>query len=161
MSDCSYAAMSNHKLTVANLCVKSNSMWTNFADNGKIHTCMYNVCTLYTTAVGVILPRQLARFRYAFCSLRSHGTRFAYGRLRAQALSQPCLIKGRAEVERFALAANGAIERFGNLVHHELMNVWRDSILFASLTRHTIVANATIKTVPCHGKSGCLRLRSN
>lgn len=36
-------------------------MWTNFADNGKIHTCMYNVCTLYTTAVGVISPRQLAR----------------------------------------------------------------------------------------------------
>lgn len=35
-------------------------MWTNFADNGKIHTCMYNVCTMYTTAVGVILPRQLA-----------------------------------------------------------------------------------------------------
>ena len=60
MSDCSYAAMSNHKLTVANLCVKSNSMWTNFADNGKIHMCMYNVCTLYTTAVGVISPRQLA-----------------------------------------------------------------------------------------------------
>ena len=75
MSDCSYAAISNHKLTVANLCVKSNSMWTNFADNGKIHTCMYNVCTLYTTAVGVISPRQLACFRYAFCSLRSHGTR--------------------------------------------------------------------------------------
>ena len=61
MSDCSYAAMSNHKLTVANLCVKSNSLWTNFADNGKIHTCMYNVCTMYTTAVGVISPRQLAR----------------------------------------------------------------------------------------------------
>ena len=85
---------------------------------------MYNVCTLYTTAVGVILPRQLARFRYVFCSLRSHGTRdegwsiidkvcrervfeqvfcslrshgtrFAYGRLRAQALSQPCLVMGR------------------------------------------------------------------
>ena len=36
---------------------------------------MYNVCTLYTTAVGVILPRQLACFRYVFCSLRSHGTR--------------------------------------------------------------------------------------
>ena len=35
------------------------------------------------------------------------------------------------------------------------------NILFAALTRHTIVANATIKTVPCHGKSGCLRLRSN
>ena len=77
---------------------------------------MYNVCTLYTTAVGVILARQLAGVRYAFCSLRSHGTRdkagsiidrcyrervsvevfcslrshgtrFAYGRLRAQALS--------------------------------------------------------------------------
>ena len=144
MSDCSYAAMSNHKLTVANLCVKSNSLWTNFADNGKIHTCMYNVCTLYTTAVGVISPRQLAcllapkwirylvqrlldavctmyvrcmyaRWRLvndwrrlsrtfsveAFCSLRSHGTRFAYGRLRAQALSQPCLVMGRVRcVER-------------------------------------------------------------
>ena len=61
----------------------------------------------------------------------------------------------------FALATNGTIERFGNLVRQELMNVWHDSILFASLTRHTIVANATIKTVPCHGKSGCLRLRSN
>ena len=122
---------------------------------------MYNVCTTYTTAVGVISPRQLACFRYVFCSLRSHGTRFAYGRLRAQALSQPCLVKGRAKVERFVFATNGAIERFGNLVRQELMNVWRDSILFASLTRHTIVANATIKTVPCHGKSGCLRLRSN
>ena len=122
---------------------------------------MYNVCTLYTTAVGVILPRQLARFRYVFGSLRSHGTRFAYGRLRAQALSQPCLVKGRAKVERFVFATNGTIERFGNLVRQELMNVWRDSILFASLTRHTIVANATIKTVPCRGKSGCLRLRSN
>ena len=32
-------------------------------------------------------------FEHAFCSLRSHGTRFAYGRLRAQALSQPCLVK--------------------------------------------------------------------
>ena len=127
---------------------------------------MYNVCTMYTTAVGVILARQLARvrerlFECVFCSLRSHGTRFAYGRLRAQALSQPCLVMGRAKVERFVFATNGTIERFGNLVRQELMNVWRDSILFASLTRHTIVANATIKTVPCHGKSGCLRLRSN
>ena len=122
---------------------------------------MYNVRTMYTTAVGVILARQLACFRYVFCSLRSHGTRFAYGRLRAQALSQPCLVMGRAKVERFVFATNGTIERFGNLVRQELMNVWHDSILFASLTRHTIVANATIKTVPCHGKSGCLRLRSN
>ena len=98
----------------------------------------------------------------AFCSLRSHGTRFAYGRLRAQALSQPCLVKGRSQrVERFVFATNGTIERFGNLVRQELMNVWRDSILFASLTRHTIVANATIKTVPCHRKGGCLRLCSN
>ena len=61
----------------------------------------------------------------------------------------------------FASATNGTIERFGNLVRQELMNVWRDSILFAALTRHTIVANATIKTVPCHGKVECLRLRSN
>ena len=82
---------------------------------------------MYTTAVGVILPRQLACFRYVFCSLRSHGTRdkagsiidkgyrerwfvevfcslrshgtrFAYGRLRAQALSQPCLVMGKAGV---------------------------------------------------------------
>ena len=101
---------------------------------------------------------------YVLGSLRSHGTRFAYGRLRAQALSQPCLVIGRwrvLSVERFVFATNGTIERFGNLVRQELMNVWRDSILFASLTRHTIVANATIKTVPCHGKSGCLRLRSN
>ena len=30
---------------------------------------------MYTTAVGVISPRQLACFRYVFCSLRSHGTR--------------------------------------------------------------------------------------
>lgn len=49
---------------------------------------MYNVCTLYTTAVGVISPRQLAcylhRNKYdiwcnvcweTLCSLRSHGTR--------------------------------------------------------------------------------------
>ena len=36
---------------------------------------MYNVCTMYTTAVGVISPRQLACFRYVFRSLRSHGTR--------------------------------------------------------------------------------------
>ena len=36
---------------------------------------MYNVCTMYTTAVGVILARQLACVRYVFCSLRSHGTR--------------------------------------------------------------------------------------
>lgn len=49
-------------------------------------------------------------------------------------------------------ATNGAIERFGNLARQELMNVWRDSILFASLTRHTLVANATIKTVPGQGK---------
>ena len=133
-------AFAHDKLTVANLCVESNSMWTNFADNGKIHTRMYNVCTMYTTAVGVISPQPLACclhrneydiwcnvcpmtfgwcwfarlgvecstefarkrvFERAFCSLRSHGTRFAYGRLRAQALSQPCLIKGRTRcVER-------------------------------------------------------------
>ena len=68
---------------------------------------------------------------------------------------------GRAKVERFVFATNGAIERFDDLVRQELMNVWRDSILFASLTRHTIVANATIKTVPGQGKDECLRLRSN
>lgn len=122
MSDCSYAAMSNHKLTVANLCVNSNSMWTNFADNGKIHMCIYNVCTMYTTAVGVILARQLACFRYVFCSLRSHGTRDKAGsiidrcyrervsvdafcslrshgtRLLLTQQSKPCLVMGKAGV---------------------------------------------------------------
>lgn len=118
------------------------------------------VCTEMNTIFGATFVGRW--FVDVFCSLRSHGTRFAYGRLRAQALSQPCLVKGRTScVERFVFATNGTIERFGNLVRQELMNVWRDSILFASLTRHTIVANATIKTVPCHGKSGCLRLRSN
>ena len=89
-----------------------------------------------------------------FCLLRSHGTRLS---LTLQA--KPCQGTERTEVERFVFATNGTIERFGNLVRQELMNVWRDSILFASLTRHTIVANATIKTVPCHGKCGCLCLR--
>ena len=153
-------------------------MWTNFADNGKIHMCMYNVCTMYTTAVGVILPRQLAwclhRNEYdIWCNVYwtlVWGSvllaALARHTLRLWALTRPSAQptvpgQGRAKVERFEFATNGAIERFGNLVRQELMNVWRDSILFASLTRHTIVANATIKTVPCHGKSGCLRLRSN
>ena len=35
-------------------------MWTNFADNGKIHTCMYNVCTMYVQCI----PRQLAWFHH-------------------------------------------------------------------------------------------------
>lgn len=140
MSDCSYAAMSNHKLTVANLCVKSNSMWTNFADNGKIHTCMYNVCTMYTTAVGVISPRQLARLfapkwiRYLVQRLLDTGSWRYYGRtVRGKLLAGKCL---------------------------------RGNVLFASLTRHTLRLWALTRpsaqpTVPCHGKSGCLRLRSN
>ena len=85
---------------------------------------MYNVCTMYTTAVGVILARQLARFRYVFCSLRSHGTRDKAGsiidkgyrkracvdmfcslrshgtRLSLARQSKPRLVKGRAKVER-------------------------------------------------------------
>jgi hypothetical protein len=139
---------------------------------------MYNVCTLYTTAVGVILPRQLARYLHRneydiWCNvcwtlvrggiLLAALTRHA---LRLWALTRPSAqptvpCQGKDGRLRFVFATNGTIERFGNLVRQELMNVWRDSILFASLTRHTIVANATIKTVPCHGKSGCLRLRSN
>lgn len=96
-----------------------------------------------------------------FCSLRSHGTR-----LLLTQQSKPCLVMGRAKVERFVFATNGTIERFDNLVRQELMNVWRDSILFASLTRHTLRLWALTRpsaqqTVPCHGKSGCLRLRSN
>ena len=153
---------------------------------------MYNVCTLYTTAVGVISPRQLAHFRErlfgcAFCSLRSHGTRDKAGSIIDRCYRERLAWKRSARFARTAhaslmgayapkrsanrawswegrvlvFATNGTIERFGNLVRQELMNVWRDSILFASLTRHTIVANATIKTVPCHGKNGCLRLRSN
>ncbi len=83
---------------------------------------MYNVCTLYTTAVGVISPRQLACFRYVFCSLRSHGTRDEAGsiidggyrervsvdvfcslrshgtRLLLTQQSKPCLVMGKAGV---------------------------------------------------------------
>ena len=120
--------------------------------------CTYNVYhgswRDFGTAVGAISIRVL------FASLTRHT-------LRLWALTRPSAqptVPGHGKgvvCLRFALATNGAIERFGNLVRQELMNVWRDSILFASLTRHTIVANATIKTVPCQGKSGCLRLRSN
>ena len=107
-------------------------------------------------AVGAI-SRTLVRGHVLFAALARHTLRlWALTRPSAQP-TVPCHGKG----ERFVFATNGTIERFGNLVRQELMNVWRDSILFASLTRHTIVANATIKTVPCHGKSGCLRLRSN
>ena len=136
------------------------------------------VCTMYVQCI----PRQLAWFHHGswrvVCTEMNtiFGATFV-GHWFEDALSANCsrenvggeMFAGKrsvrvahtAKVERFVFATNGAIERFGNLVRHELMNVWRDSILFASLTRHTIVANATIKTVPCHGKSGCLRLRSN
>ena len=122
MSDCSYAAMSNHKLTVANLCVKSNSLWTNFADNGKIHTCMYNVCTMYTTVVGVISPRQLARLfapkwiqylvqrLYVLGSLRSHGTRDKAG-----SIIDRCY-RERVSVEAFcSLRSHGTRFAYGRL----------------------------------------------
>ena len=104
------------------------------------------------TVSGEMLTGKCLWGNVLFASLTRHT-------LVADAPSQTVPCQGKAE--RFVFATNGAIERFGNLVRQELMNVWRDSILFASLTRHTIVANATIKTVPCHGKSGCLRLRSN
>ena len=108
----------------------------------------------FTTAVGAFSIRVL------LAALARHTLRlWALTRPSAQP-TVPCQGK-MARVQALMFATNGAIERFGNLVRQELMNVWRDSILFASLTRHTIVANATIKTVPCHGKSGCLRLRSN
>ena len=144
-------------------------MWTNFADNGKIHTCMYNVCTMYTTAVGVISPRQLACLfapkwiRYLVQRLLDTGLRTRYRQtvrgkllagkcwrgnalfaaltrhtLRLWALTRPSAqptVPCHGKVERFVFATNGTIERFGNLVRQELMNVWRDSILFASLTR--------------------------
>lgn len=51
------------------------------------------VCTEMNTIFGATFVGRW--FVDVFCSLRSHGTRFAYGRLRAQALSQPCLVKGR------------------------------------------------------------------
>lgn len=56
-------------------------------------------------------------------------------------------------------ATNGTIERFGNLVRQELMNVWRDSVLFAALTRHTLRLWALTRpsaqpTVPGHGEGG-------
>ena len=50
---------------------------------------------VHRTCVRVVERKYLRGniFGDAFCSLRSHGTRFAYGRLRAQALSQPCLVR--------------------------------------------------------------------
>lgn len=62
------------------------------------------VCTEMNTIFGATFVEHW--FEDAFCSLRSHGTRFAYGRLRAQALSQPCLVMGRSKVERFVLSDN-------------------------------------------------------
>ena len=156
-------------------------MWTNFADNGKIHTCMYNVCTLYTTAVGVILARQLACFRYvfcslrshgtrdkvgsildkgyrervfeyAFCSLRSHGTRFAYGRLRAQALSQPCLVMGRSSVLCLQRMA-----QLSDLVIWCARNWWMfGATVFCSLRSHGTRLLLTQQSKPClvMGKAG-------
>lgn len=184
--------MSNHKLTVANLCVKSNSMWTNFADNGKIHTCMYNVCTMYTTAVGVILPRQLAcclhRNEYdiwcnvcwtlvwgsvigklfegkcwrgnvggkVFGSLRSHGTRFAYGRLRAQALSQPCLVKERWRGVLSVLCLQ-RMAQLSDLVIWCARNWWMfGATVFCSLRSHGTRLLLTQQSKPClvMGKAG-------
>ena len=104
--------MSNHKLTVANLCVKSNSLWTNFADIGKIHTRMYNVCTMYTTAVGVILPRQLA-----------------------------CLFAPKwiwYLVQRLLDA--GSWTRYRQTVRGKMLagKCWRESVWLAALARHTL-----------------------
>ena len=104
-------------------------MWTNFADNGKIHMCMYNVCTLYTTAVGVILPRQLACFRYAFCSLRSHGTRDKAGsiidggyreRLFVEVLSASC---SRETVSEEMFVGKRSV-RFAHTEHASLMGAY-------------------------------------
>ena len=105
------------------VCTEMNTIF----DATFVGHCMYNVCTLYVRAMkvsqwltevyrecwfdrcyrravrGKLLAGKRLRgnmFGEVFCSLRSHGTRFAYGRLRAQALSQPCLVMGRAEVER-------------------------------------------------------------
>ena len=155
--------MSNHKLTVANLRVKSNSMWTNFADNGKIHTCIYNVCTMYTTAVGLILARQLARsrtlvcgrvFGKVFCSLRSHGTRFAYGRLRAQALSRPCLVMEMVSVCVLCLQR---MAQLSDLVIWCARNWWMfGATVFCSLRSHGTRLLLTQQSKPClvMGKAG-------
>lgn len=144
MSDCSYAAMSNHKLTVANLCVKSNSMWTNFADNGKIHTRMYNVCTLYTTAVGVISPRQLACFRYVFCSLRSHGTRDEARSIIDKVYRERLAWKRYRRVVRGKLLAGKCL--WGNVFGE----------VFCSLRSHGTRLSLTLQAKPClvMGKAG-------
>ena len=66
--------------------------------------CVYNVYhgswRDFGTAVGVYSMRVSGEMLggKVLGSLRSHGTRFAYGRLRAQALSQPCLVMGRTGV---------------------------------------------------------------
>ena len=132
--------------------------WIRYLVQRLLDTCLR---TRYRQVVrGKLLAGKCLWGNVLFAALTRHT-------LRLWALTRPSAqptVPGHgkmARVERFVFATNGTIERFGNLVRQELMNVWRDSILFAALTRHTIVANATIKTVPCHGKSGCLRLRSN
>lgn len=77
-----------------------------------------------------------------FCSLRSHGTRFAFGRLRAQALSQPCLGKGRS-VMRSLYVTNLVTYRVAgailNVVYRERAE--RTLVRLLCLKRHALNAS--------------------
>ena len=153
------------KLTVANLCVKSNSMWTNFADNGKIHTCMYNVCTMYVQCI----PRQLAWFHHGswrvVCTEMNtiFGATFV-GRCmyNVYALYVRCMYARWKLVNdwRRFIANAGSRTCYRRAVRGKLLagKCWRGNVLLASLARHTLRLWALTRpsaqpTVPCQGKS--------
>ena len=133
-------------------------MWTNFADNGKIHTCMYNVCTMYTTAVGVILARQLA------CCLH----RNEYDIWCNVCMYTVCTMYVRCMYARWRLVndwrrfiANvGSWRCYRRAVRGKLLAgkcLW-GNVLFASLTWHTLRLWALTRpsaqpTVPGHGET--------
>ena len=129
-------------------------MWTNFADNGNKRLCMYNVCTLYTTAVGVISPRQLA------CCLH---------RNEYDIWCNVCCMYVRWRLvndwRRF-IAYVGSWRCYRRAAREKLLAgkcLW-GNVLFASLTRHTLRLWALTRpsaqpTVPGQGKGGRLRLQ--
>ena len=76
-----------------------------------------------------------------FCSLRSHGTRFAYGRLRAQALSQPCLVMGKA----------GVCTEMNTIFGATFVGHWFEDA-FCSLRSHGTRLSLARQSKPCLGQ---------
>lgn len=135
-------------------------MWTNFADNGKIHTCMYNVCTMYVQCT----PRQLAWFHHGswrvICTEMNtiFGATFVGHRMynvctvyvRAMKVSQWLTEVYRERWFVEVLSASCSRET----VSGEML---AGNVRLASLARHTLRLWALTRpsaqpTVPCHGK---------